>query len=573
MSQYTAPTQDMLFLLNEIAGLPTIKQLPEYQEVSEDLVSAILEASASFCQDVLSPLNPVGDQQGVKVEGDKTITPEGFADAYQQYVDNGWPSLPLSVEAGGQGLPELVNTPAMEMVMSANLAFSLCPMLTQGAVKTLSAHGDEFTKKYLIPKMVSGEWTGSMDLTEPQAGSDLSTVKTKAVPEGDAYRIKGQKIFISWGDHDMAENMVHLVLARLPDAPAGTRGISLFAVPKYLVNEDGSLGELNDIKTVSVEEKLGQHGSPTCVLAYGDNGGALGYLVGAPHRGLACMFTMMNHARINVGMQGLGLAERAYQQGSAYAEERVQGGQAIINYPDVKRMVMLMGSGCSAMRAMIYQAMGLADMAEADDADTAAQADKRLQLLTPIVKSWCTDITQEITSLNIQVHGGMGFVEETGAAQHYRDARILPIYEGTNAIQANDFAQRKFFADEGKELFSLLSDIEAGLQAECDNADIQKAANRIKQAVTTARQCAEDMLQHNAKGGDFRESACYFLNIFAYNVAAGLLFQKAVAAYQQQKKYGAEFYEEQKENLSFFTQHYLTRTDSLVAAVKAIIEA
>lgn len=576
MSVYTAPVRDMTFLLYEIAGLPSIVAIPTYSECSEDLVAAILEASASFAEGVLTPLNPVGDRHGVKVEAGNVTTAPGFADAYRQYIDNGWPSLPIPCALGGQGLPDLVNTAVMEMVMSANLAFSFCPMLTQGALKTIEAHGSEAVKAMFLKKMVSGEWTGAMDLTEPQAGSDLSTVKTRAVPDGDAYRIRGQKIFISWGDHDIADNIVHLVLARLPDAPEGTRGISLFAVPKFLVNPDGSLGGRNDIHTLSVEEKLGQHGSPTCVLAYGDNGGAIGYLLGRPHKGLACMFTMMNHARINVGLQGLGLAERAYQQGAAYAGERVQGGQPIVRYPDVERMVMLMRSGCAAMRAMIYTAMGLADMADSDNSSVAGASNRRLQLITPVVKAWCTDLTQEITSLNIQIHGGMGFVEETGAAQYYRDARILPIYEGTNAIQANDLIGRKILADNGEELRRLFAEMAA--DQGCFNdlpaplPALTQAIDTQQQSLTDAGRCADLIMKASDSGNDWRPVACYFLDLLGYVVGAWLLQKKMVLARQKQDLYGADFAQTQLENYIFYCDHYLPRTHCLSAIIERVLK-
>jgi alkylation response protein AidB-like acyl-CoA dehydrogenase len=569
MPSYIAPLEDMKFTLDTIAKLPDIRELPAHREVGNDLVDAILNASASFTGEVLAPLNAVGDQQGVKVNRGEVTTADGFVEAYRQYADNGWPSLPISPDYDGQGLPEVINTAAMEMVMSANLAFSLCPMLTQGALKTLQAHAPDALKHTLLPKMASGLWTGSMDLTEPQAGSDLSTVKTRALPTEDPniYRIQGQKIFISWGDHDMAENVIHLVLGRLPDAPEGTRGISLFAVPKFLVNDDGSLGERNDLYTVSTEEKLGQHGSPTCVLAYGDNGGALGYLIGEPNRGLACMFTMMNHARINVGMQGLGLAERALQQGKTYAAERVQGKLSIIEYPDVKRMVMMMQSGCSAMRAMVYMAMGLVDLCESQDQTMADLSYRRLQLLTPIVKAWCTDLTQEITSLNIQIHGGVGFVEETGAAQFYRDARILPIYEGTNGIQANDLVGRKVLADSGDELHRLLAEIETDLEVWLTQPELQISAQQLASCVALAKSSGDAVLTTHNNGHDWRAVASYFLELHGWLIGAWLLHKKAAAACNLQEKLSDSYCKDQLENLKNYTMHFLPRVHGLSAAI------
>jgi alkylation response protein AidB-like acyl-CoA dehydrogenase len=563
----------MRFLINEVTNFDAIKRITKYASLEEDLILAILEGSANFTENVLAPLNTLGDSNGVKVENGTTLTAPGFKEAYAQYAADGWPSLPMDAKYGGQELPELINTAAMEMVMSSNLAFSLCPMLTQGAMKTIQSHGSGPIIETMLNKLALGEWTGAMDLTEPQAGSDLSTVKTRAVPEsdGETYRIYGQKIFISWGDHDMADNVVHLVLARLPDAPAGTKGVSLFAVPKFRVDQNAELQGANDITTVSTEEKLGQHGSPTCVLSYGDNEGSIGYLLGAPNKGLACMFTMMNHARINVGMQGLGLAERAYQQGKDYANERVQGGQAIIHYPDVQRMVKLMGSGCSAMRAMIYTAMSLIDLSESEDSELAAASQKRLQLITPIVKSWCTDLTQEITSLNIQIHGGMGFVEETGAAQYYRDARILPIYEGTNAIQANDLIGRKMLLDEGAELNRLYAEIQQSVKDWTQTEALNRPATQLSQALTLAQEATALIKKANAEQRDWQEIACAYLDINGYLVGAWLLNRKAAAAEKAKSVYGDDFCKEQLANAVFFGNHYLSRVDSLHRVLSNIL--
>ncbi|MGI9331438.1 MAG: acyl-CoA dehydrogenase family protein, partial [Gammaproteobacteria bacterium] len=464
MSDYRAPVKDMLFVLRDLAGLQAISQLPDYGEATPDLVEAILEEAAQFAAGVIAPVNTIGDSQGTRVEDGQVRVPAEFKDAYRQFVDNGWGSLAQSADHGGQGMPYVVGLAVEEMWQSASLAWSLCPLLTQGAVRAIEEHGDERLKGLVLEKMIAGEWTGTMNLTEPQSGSDLSTVRATAEPDGDAYRITGQKIYITWGDHDMTENVMHLVLARLPGAPAGTRGISLFVVPKRYIEEDGSCGEANAVWPVSVEHKLGIHGSPTCVMGYDK---ALGYLLGPENQGLACMFTMMNHARIGVGLEGVAVSERAYQQALAYARDRVQGPvagredkAAIVHHPDVRRMLMTMKAHIEAMRALACVTGGHLDHGERnpDEAVRAAHL-ARAQLLTPVVKGWCTETAQYLTSLAIQVFGGMGYVEETGVAQHFRDARITTIYEGTTGIQANDLMGRKTLRDKGQAFNALLADI------------------------------------------------------------------------------------------------------------------
>ena len=453
---YRAPVRDMAFVLQEVAGLGSLAGKGDFAELTPDLIEAVLEEGAKLAGDVLAPLNKSGDQEGARLEADGVKTAKGFREAYARWVEGGWGSLAASPEFGGQGLPLALSTVMQEMWNAANMGFGLCPILSQGAVEALTAHGTEEQKRLYLPKLISGEWTGTMNLTEPQAGSDLNALKAKAVPQGDGtYRITGTKIFITYGDHDMAENIVHLVLARLPDAPAGTKGISLFLVSKFLVNEDGTLGARNDAKCVGLEEKLGIHGSPTCVMSYGDNGGAIGTLIGQENKGLACMFTMMNNARLLVGTQGVAVAERAYQHALAYATERKQGRsigstlapgemEPIIVHPDVRRMLFTMKSLTEASRAICYAnavAIDRAHHGATPEERAAGQA--RADLLTPIAKSFSTDIGCEVASLGVQIHGGMGFIEETGAAQYYRDARILPIYEGTNGIQAIDLVTRK----------------------------------------------------------------------------------------------------------------------------------
>ncbi len=476
MTDYTAPLADMRFALTEIAGIGEIATLPGCEQASEDLVDAVLEEAGKLAGGVLAPLNRVGDQQGSVLENGVVRTPDGFKEAYRHYVEGGWNALPFAPEHGGQGLPIAIATAVAEMWNSANMGFALCPLLNIGAVEALTAHGSPEQQRLYLPKLISGEWTGTMNLTEPQAGSDVGALRSRAVRAGDHYRITGQKIFITYGEHDMADNIVHLVLARLPDAPPGTRGISLFVVPKFLVNADGSLGPRNDVRCVSLEHKLGIHASPTCVLAYGDGGGAIGYLVGEENRGMECMFTMMNNARLNVGLQGVAIAERAYQQARDFARQRVQGKPVtatapgtypILHHPDVRRMLLLMRTETEAMRALAYCTAGAIDRARHHpDGEVRATQQRRVDLLIPVVKAWCTDLGVEIASLGVQIHGGMGFIEETGAAQHLRDARIAPIYEGTNGIQANDLVGRKLLRDRGaaaRELIAEMRAVEAAL--------------------------------------------------------------------------------------------------------------
>jgi 3-(methylthio)propanoyl-CoA dehydrogenase len=465
MSDYAAPLADMRFALTELAGLEQLARLPGYESITPDLVDAVLEGAGKFAGEVLAPLNRSGDKERSVLENGVVRTPKGFREAYAEYVAGGWNAVSVAPEHGGQGLPEVLATAVREMWSSANTSFALCPTLTSSAVELLILHGTDEQKRLYLDKLVSGEWTGAMNLTEPQAGSDLAALRTRAVPEGDHFRLTGQKIFITYGEHDWTDNIVHLVLARLPDAPPGSRGISLFLVPKFLVNADGSLGKRNDIRCVSLEHKLGIHASPTCVLSFGDNGGAIGWLVGGPNQGLAAMFTMMNHARLDVGLQGVALAERAYQQARAFARQRVQGrpvgadkdGLPIIHHPDVRRMLLSMRAATEAVRALAYYTAGEIDRARHEtDADARDRAQRRVDLLIPVVKAWSTDLGFEVTSTNIQIHGGMGFIEETGAAQHLRDARIALIYEGTNGIQANDLVGRKLARDRGAAMGELV---------------------------------------------------------------------------------------------------------------------
>ena len=457
----------MRFVINELADAQEIARLKGFEEATVDMIDAVLEEAGKFSSEVLAPINKTGDEQGSRLIDGKIKVPDGFTDAYNQYAENGWLGLGQRVEYGGQGLPSLVATAVSEMSNSANISFGLLPLLTAGAIEAMQNHASDSIKAIYLQKIVSGEWAATMNLTESQAGSDLAAVSTLAKPDGDCYRISGQKIFITWGDHEMSENIIHLVLARLPDAPSGSRGISMFVVPKFLIEEDGSLGERNDVFVVSLERKLGVHASPTCVMSFGDNDGAIGFLVGEVNKGLACMFTMMNHARLATGVQGVAIAERAYQQAAEYARGRVQGRApghegrvAIVEHADVRRMLMLMRAQTESMRSLAYVTASVLDKAHrSDDSEQRARNHALMELLTPVVKAWCTEVAQEVTALGIQIHGGVGFVEETGAAQFYRDARVTTIYEGTTGIQAADLVGRKLLRDGGAVMRSLLQEL------------------------------------------------------------------------------------------------------------------
>ena len=466
---FNPPSIDQVLSLRVNAGLDTLAETERFAAASSDVVEAVVEGAGQFAAGEWAPLNRKGDTEGARIVDDKVVLPDGFAQAYADFVEAGWNSISAPEEFGGQALPQSLAVAVLECMGTANMAFSLLPMLTVGAIEALIHHGSESQQATYLAKIVSGEWSGTMNLTEPQAGSDVGALRSTATPitEGPhtgKYRVAGQKIFITWGEHDLAENIIHLVLARTPGAPAGSRGISLFVVPKFHVEPDGSLGARNDLKVVSLEHKLGIHASPTCVMSYGDNGECIGELVGAENEGLRCMFTMMNNARINVGAQGVQIAERAMQQAMAYANDRVQSARAgsadknpvaIVEHPDVRRTLLRMRALTEGGRALLYYATGQLDRGGMGD----AAAQQRAELLVPLVKAWCTDMGVEVASLGIQVHGGMGFIEETGAAQHYRDARIAPIYEGTNGIQAADLVTRKLGMEQGGVLFTLMDEI------------------------------------------------------------------------------------------------------------------
>ena len=492
---YMAPTDDMQFLIDDVLDVGTVLgELPQYAELDlgTELTTALLDEAAKFAADVVSPLRRVGDAHPARCSDNAVTIPPGYGDAIQQLGAGGWVGISAPQGQGGQGLPELFGTAACEMWNGADMAFALEPFLSVGAALAISAHANEALQATYLEKIYSGEWSGTMNLTESGAGSDLGPMKTRAEREGDHYRIYGQKIYITWGDHDATDNIIHLVLARLPDAPEGSRGISLFLVPKFMVNEDGSLGERNDAYPVSVEHKLGIHGSPTCVMTYGDNSGAIGYLVGEENQGLACMFTMMNEARLKVGLQGLGASEGAYQKAVAYARERVQGGVPIIEHADVKRMLLTMRALNEAMRALAYSEAVTMDLAHAGPEEIREVSQRRIDLMIPVIKGWLTELGMEVTSLGVQVHGGMGYVEETGAAQYLRDVRITPIYEGTNGIQAADLLNRKLGRDGGAtmeamqaEILEVAAKLEGHSDARLPNIGARLAASLADHVETT----------------------------------------------------------------------------------------
>ncbi len=578
MSSYAAPLKDMRFVMNELAGLGELAKLPGFEDATPDTVDAILDEAARFASGVLDPLNWSGDQEGSKWQDGKVTTPKGFREAYKQYVEAGWGALPLDPEWGGQGLPKLVATAVEEMWASANMSFSLCPLLTQGAIEALLLRGSDELKKRFLPKMVEGTWTGTMNLTEPQAGSDLSLVRTKAVRQGDHYLISGQKIFITYGEHDLAENIVHLVLARTPDAPEGVKGISLFVVPKFVLNADGSLGKRNSANCASIEHKLGIHASPTAVMVFEN---AVGYLVGEENKGLAYMFIMMNAARFGVGMEGVSIAERAFQRALAFAKERLQGRDLtegggtvpIIRHPDVRRMLMLMKSQTEAMRALAYVVAAAMDTAERHaDKETRQRMQAFVDLMIPVVKGWSTETGIDIASLGIQVHGGMGFIEETGAAQHLRDARITTIYEGTTGIQANDLIGRKIAREGGatvKAWLEHLQQFDAEL-AKSRQPDIAKVRGALATASKALAEAVEYLLATFGKDVKAASAgAVPFLRLMGIVAGGWQLARSALIAERRlaEAKGDKAFYQAKIATARFFADQLLSQAPGLASAV------
>lgn len=579
---YKAPLKDMLFVMNELAGLSTINALPGCEDATADTVEAVLEENAKFCGSVIAPLNHSSDKEPSFWHDGQVTTSKGFKEAFKSFAEAGWQGVQHPADFGGQGLPKLVATPCIEMLNASSISFALVALLSDGAIEALLTAGSDEQKATYLEPLISGKWTGTMNLTEPQAGSDLAAVRTRAVPQGDGtYKVFGTKIFITYGEHDMAENIVHLVLARTPDAPAGVKGISLFIVPKYMVNADGSLGARNDAHCVSIEHKLGIKASPTAVLQFGDHGGAIGTLVGEENRGLEYMFIMMNAARFGVGMQGIGLADRAYQQAVAFAKDRVQsrdlagspGPVSIIHHPDVRRMLMSMRSQVEAARALAYFGAGISDVAHHDEnVDTRAANLAVYEYLVPIIKGWSTEMSQDVTRDGVQIHGGMGFIEETGAAQHYRDAKILTIYEGTTAIQANDLVGRKTVRDGGAVAKSILAQVRATeAQLAAAKGDDFKAIHRALAEGSTALEAVVDYVAGNMKSdikGVFSGSVLYLK--LAGIVLGGWMMARAALVAQQRLEEGggdASFYKAKIATARFFADHILSQASGLRTAI------
>jgi 3-(methylthio)propanoyl-CoA dehydrogenase len=581
MSDYTAPIRDIRFVLEHVTPLTELTALDDFAHADPELVHGLLEEAGRFAAQAIAPTNRDGDAEGARIEGDDVVLPTSFHKVYDQYVEAGWGTLQHPTEFEGGGFPLTVANAVKETITSANMAFSLGPLLTTGAVYLLAHHGSEEQQRTYLPKMVTGEWAGTMNLTEPQAGSDVGAVTTKAIPQDDGtYRITGQKIYITYGEHQLTDNIVHLVLARLPDAPPGTKGISLFIVPKYLVEEDGSLGERNDVKVVSLEHKLGIHASPTCVMAYGEDGeGAVGELVGEPNTGMRGMFTMMNDARLGVGIQGLAIAERAYQQALAYAQERRQGRgptstpgeQApIIDHADVRRMLLTQKAYIEAMRALCYANAHAIDLAHAHpDAAVREHQQKVADLLTPLSKAWCTDLGVELSSLAVQVHGGMGYVEETGVAQHYRDARIAPIYEGTNGIQALDLVGRKLPYDGGAFVAGYLADL--ATEVEQLPSSLGSIRDGLRHAVSVLEELTTWLLGQREDPNDVFAGATPYLRGFA-TVVGGVLLARGAAAAQARLDAGGgdvDFLAAKVVTARFYAEQLLPQVDGLRGAVTA----
>jgi alkylation response protein AidB-like acyl-CoA dehydrogenase len=580
MHEYQAPLTDMKFVLRELVDLELLAQLPGFSDMTLDVADAVLDEAAKFAGGVLSPLNRSGDLEGVRWQESQVLTAGGWKEAYTRFATDGWNALSCPAEFGGQNLPRALSALVEEMWNGANMAFALCPMLTRGAIDAIELRGSVAQRDMYLPKMVSGEWTGTMNLTEPQAGSDLSAVRTRAVPMGDGrYRITGQKIFITYGEHDLTGNIIHMVLGRVAGAPEGVKGMSLFLVPKFLVNADGSLGERNDVHCVSIENKLGIHASPTCVLAYGQNGGAIAELIGEENRGLEYMFIMMNAARYSVGLEGIGLSERAYQTALAYARERIQSTEAgvrggsrvpIVRHPDVRRMLLLMKSQTEAMRALAGVVAVSLDAARLHPrAEERERHQAVADLMIPVVKGWCTENSVDIASLGVQVHGGVGFVEETGAAQFVRDARITPIYEGTTGIQANDLIGRKLARDGGHAAQMVI----AQMQALAGDLAATPKLTEVAAAFTAAIDALESAIQYVVENyaTDIRGvsvGAVPMLKLFGIVAGGWQLLRSALISQQrlaapEEKGADAGFYEAKILTARFYSDHVLSQAPGL----------
>lgn len=564
MSHFVPPVKDMIFVLDQFIGLDQLRKIKGRNEIDKEFLESIYDSASQIASEVIAPTNVDGDRMGVSLEKGKVSVPRGYKEAYGAYVSGGWPTLSCNPDFGGQGLPSLVSMPVNEMIMAANFSWAHLVLLTNSAIRAVETHAGSSLKDLFLKKLIAGEYSGTMVLTEPQAGSDLSALKTSAVPNGDHYKITGQKIFITWGEHDLSENIIHMVLARLPDAPEGVKGISLFLVPKYLVNEDRSLGERNSLEAVSIEHKLGIHGCATCVMNFED---ATGYLVGEMNQGLACMFTMMNDARIGVACESVAIAERAYQQALTYAKDRVQGeahGQqgrvTIIHHPDVRRMLLKMRSQIEMMRVLVYVNTLELDLAGFDQGHS-----QRADLLTPITKGWCSELCQEITSIGLQIHGGMGYVEETGAAQHFRDSRITTIYEGTTGIQANDLISRKVIRDQGKELRRLIAEISSEIKALDSNEQrLQLIKEYMIHSIAMIEKSLDYILQEHPKDPFLAGSVSYNFLMMMGTFMGGWAASRsaAIAIMNLKNTEDSEFYEAKLVSSTFFIEQCLPLVDS-----------
>ena len=576
MTTYNPPLADINFCIRHLAEIDKVLSLDAFEGMEVEDLEQVLEEAGKFASDVVAPTNIPTDQQGCRLDGKTVHVADVLADVHRQFVENGWQSVAGDPEFDGMGLPSTVAFATAEMLQSANMAYSLMPMLTRDAVAALEVHANDQLKQQYLKKLTTGEWAATMNLTEPQAGSDLSAVACRAERDGDQFRIRGTKIYITWGDHELSDNIIHTVLARIDGAPEGVRGISMFLVPKFLLDENGDPGERNDVYATALEHKLGIHGSPTAVMNFGDNEGAVGYLIGEENRGLHAMFTMMNHARLEVGLQGVAIGERAYQLARSYANERIQGRvpgredkAPIIHHADVRRMLMLMRCQVEAMRAIAYTAASQDDIEhKSSDADARSAAGKRLSLLTPVVKGWCTETSEQVTSLGIQIHGGMGFVEETGAAQYYRDARILTIYEGTSGIQAGDFAGRKILADEGRELSALIGE----LRELCDAMQGDDALAGIAESVRIGLGQLEEgmnwLIANAASGPATTGAASFNLLMLAGTVLGGAYLAKSAAiATSASSSANKAFGEKKLATAAFYCAHVLPRAHGYLAAM------
>ena len=584
MSNYTAPVEDMGFVLKEVVEIEKLCKETGLDSSTVDILDTVLDAAGKLAKEEIEPINKPGDNEGLKIDSSgKVTTAAGFKEAYQHFVEGGWGSLQFSPSYGGQGVPFVVAASVQEMWHAANMSWGLCPLLTQGAVEAITLNANEELKQRYLPKLISGEWSGTMNLTEGDAGTDVGSLKTRATPNGDHYLIRGQKIYITWGEHDMAENIIHLVLARLPDAPPGIKGISLFLVPKILVNNDGTLGKPNDLKALSIEHKIGIHACPTCVMSYGEESGAIGYLVGDENRGIQCMFTMMNNARLTVGLQGVSVSERAYQQALSFCNERVQGVAPgfnepgpIIRHPDVQRMLANMKSITQAARALTYAACAEVDYSLSSLPTEALQEhERRLGLLTPIVKGWCTETAQEVASVSLQCHGGMGYVEETGIAQILRDARILPIYEGTNGIQAMDLVGRKIISDGGLGAKELIKEMQSlttnpSLAELVTDRQLRRFSGSINDLEKTI-----SMILKNSENKELIGKIAFDTLMMAGTITASwqmlLSLERASNALKNNTS-SAEFFSEKTETVKHFLDFILPRYLSNFSTIEAITE-